>query len=191
MSQSYQQSTDLIKTALSEGSVHGFGPLYKTKRILFQVIWIICIVLAIYQACYTVIVSLIQYYDFDVVSDISTFTNLMFEFPSVTICSQDLDIQIEDMLVECNLFDYINCNASYFTKLYYLTKNNSYPLHSCFSFNTSQRYIYLDSTSLDMTLYTGRNLKGEGGLHLIVHNSSHYVNYDEGFDIPSGNYFFY
>ena len=183
MSDSLEKSKDLIIRALNEGSIHGLGSLYRTKRILFQVIWVAFIAFATFETFRSVLISIIQYYDYDVVSDISTFTNFTFEFPSVTICSEDWNLHKEEMVIDCNAFG-SGCDDNRFSY------KNYYGSLSCFTFNTSQLVYFLTTQTLDMTLYTGRNLNGEGGLRLIVHNSSHYEKYNgEGFDVPSGNFF--
>ena len=113
----------LIELSQSSSS-HGFPNIFRTQRISIKLLWAVCFILSVAICSYMIFQTMNDYLDYNVVTTTEFISELVSEFPAVTICdsnplstkhAQDLtqkwirNLISEDRtnLTRSNVFDYI------------------------------------------------------------------------------------
>lgn len=152
--------------------------------------WISFFILSTSASIHLIYMSFLDYYRFDVITDINVINENPSIFPTITICNlqprTSLMFTIDQILIDCT-YDRNTCNSSDFDMF-----NDPY-YGICYRFNgriDSIRKVFRPgkANGFQVKLFTGLLIPGEllSGLHLNVHNISVKPTYNEGIDIPTG-----
>ena len=139
---------------------------------------------AIY-CCFSIYKSVLNYFEFEVITNIDSKFTLPIEFPAVTICNSNQNITLDDMLIECH-FNVENCT---FEDFYLNVRGGGF---KCYTFNMGKDFFGnsrkikksngLEYLKVDIFIgYLDTVDQSEAGLLVSIHNHT---------NNPSSNSFF-
>ena len=93
---------------------HGLPNIFRNESYLLKMIWIVCFLASTGYCFYSLYISMVQYFEYQVTSQISQVFESPTEFPTVTICNQNLFVTqaglnfSRDTLIRNGIFDPLN-----------------------------------------------------------------------------------
>ena len=194
--------------ALSDSSSHGLPNFFKTKRLIFKLMWFLLFNASVAFGCFMIQKTVFDYLDYEVVTKIDIINESPTQFPTVTFYNLNKlsvnykNYSLKDILIKCNFNGY-SCDYTDFEEkkdkleyVYYQFNNGR---------NSSKHSIGIEKSVLEgktfgfsLQLFAGLPLekkldKGHisEGYHVIIHNHSSEAGYNGGLaktgvDLPIG-----
>ena len=179
----------IVKLYFQNGSIHGISNFIRTKQILIKALWLAILIISAVYCCYSIKKIILNYFEFECVSNMVEEFYLPIDFPSVTICDTDRNLKIADLISSC-FYNTFQCSSEDFYE----------QIEKCYSFNVGRdsdgnhskiRKSY-GPDFLELEIFT-QTMVPFKGLDIIIHNHKYIPNFDflsnQLFTIPSGNYF--
>ena len=96
-------------------SSHGIPKIARSERLIFKIMWTICVLVSIMGCLFFFVTSTIDYLKFDFFTKIQVTKEASLELPALTICPypQHKRINIENMLFYCNFNGTYNCTNDF------------------------------------------------------------------------------
>jgi len=175
-----------IEIALGSTS-HGIPNIFRNDKACLKLMWLLLLLFGISTGIYTIVESIINYFNYDVVTSINVINEIPNEFPAITFFIQrnnKLKVPLNDLIEFCQ-FNTFPCNdlENYFTIsqdkygfISYTFKNQTSFLggtNFALNFNLTLENIPFDNSSI------------YDGIRLIIHNSTYDPNYYKG-SLPNG-----
>lgn len=136
---------------LANSSAHGLSNLVSDKSILVKMIWAVSILLSISGCLLFISSSLIEYFHYDVITNVRIRHEYSLDYPAVTFCAynanfssvrEDLSLSI---IRQCR-FSAMKCDMSYFNEIQILQAGQR---QACLQFNG--RTVHSDKESLKVS----------------------------------------
>ena len=184
---------EIIEYYIQNGTIHGLSSFSHSKKFIFQAFWLL-VIFASSIICFMGIISTIfEYFQYDTITNIQEVLNLPQVFPTVTICNQNKNITIEEMLLVC-LFNIEKCTFKDFYKV--TVMNNVFGRIPCYSFNIGKDFygnpkkleVLHGPDLLVLDMYTGHSKNDfySSGLLVAVHNNTNLPSIYSFFAVPTG-----
>ena len=129
-----------IKSAIYEISVastaHGLPNILRAKRFFIRLFWSLCLLASIAASGYFIAKSTTDYFNYEKITEITTFYEEKSQFPTISICAEAESIDYELIGLEFNQNPMISTNSSnYFEEFidpYY---------NKCIRFNSGRNFL--------------------------------------------------
>ena len=115
-----EKTSEIIKTnitdILSNSSAHGLNRIIKAKRILFKIMWLLFFICSASSGVYMVTNSILDYFKYEVVTQIRVVHETPTQFPTVTfynLKNHNENASLSDVLISCS-FNSQSCEATDF-----------------------------------------------------------------------------
>ena len=113
MNEIKKSTIELIETS----SIQGFPNLFRTKRSFLKMMWILSLVLSTSACVYYETKTILDFFDYEVVTSIKTVNEPYLEFPTISICSQyNKSFKFEIIYFYFNFYDWKNEWKKHFEK---------------------------------------------------------------------------
>ena len=70
-------------------SIQGVPNVFRTKHYFMKFVWIICLVISVIYTAYNILMSVLDYLQYDVITSVRVVNELPTEFPKITICNKN------------------------------------------------------------------------------------------------------
>ena len=84
-----QKIFQVLKDAGQSSTIHGISHIFKTKNILFKLMWIGFLIISCATCCYLITSNILNFLKWEVVTKIEVVTEIPSIFPSISICSSN------------------------------------------------------------------------------------------------------
>lgn len=187
---------DIVVELILASTSHGLPSVFRTERKAIKVMWFICWLIFLTLGVYTVINGVLDYLQWNVITQIDIKYEIPTPFPTVTFTplkKQKTNYTLDEILISC-YFDEIQCNESDFRQI-----GKSFNFNSGFD-QDNKPVEFLTSalagkeTGFRIELFIGLidDYIPEGienkydGLHVVVHNYTVDPRFHDGIDIAPG-----
>ena len=175
-----------IEIALGSTS-HGIPNIFRNEKTCLKLMWLLLLLLGISTGIYTVINSINNYFNYDVVTSINVINEIPTEFPAVTFFirrNNKVKIPLNKLIKYCrfnsfscdDLENYFKTNQDKFGFVSYTFKNQT-------SFLGGTNFALCIRLNLENITFDNSSIYD--GIRLIIHNSTYDSNYYEG-SSPNG-----
>ena len=186
--------TELILSSTS----HGLPSVFRTERIFFKIMWFIFFLISLSIGLWTIVSSILDFLNYDVVTQVDVIYEIPTQFPTVTfnnLKSQKTNYTLEQILIYCS-YDEQPCNVNDFEisddKLIFKFNSGFNKTQQSIPFKTSS--LPGKETGLRIELFIGLpdddkpygEFNKYDGLHVVVHNSTVDPRFHDGIDIAPG-----
>lgn len=190
---------DNINEILMSTTIHGVPKLIKNQHKLLKLIWLICICMSVCGMGFFLTKSLINYFQYEVITNINVYRDKVAQFPAVTFCIHSTrDTTLDKILISCK-FNTLSCNETDFEHYF-----SDIADEACFRFNSGRNKLKKrvkirnisrndPKTGLNIIFFNPFNYQDElVKAFLYIHNHSYYFtrdyvyNIDNGVELPSG-----
>jgi len=137
-----------LKLIIEESTIHGIPRVFKAKYLITKITWIIFFCISASVCTYSIIASILNYFQYSVVTTIETITEIPSNFPVIAICNLN-QLQTKNSLDLVQKYSAIN----YFSNIL----KNFFMMNELSSFNDTfkKSFIYsLNETLLSCTINT-------------------------------------
>ena len=154
----YKIIKDSTKELILTSTFQGLPNLIRTKRLFFKVIWFISLLVSSSACVYYETKTILDYFDYEVMTNIETINEPNAQFPTISICNQfNKDFEFKNVGFFFNFFDY-RSNWKDHIEVF-----NDYVYGKCYRFNSGKDFYnntigiknigssdYLNSLFLDL-----------------------------------------
>lgn len=190
-----------VKNLIEEASVHGLPKIIKSKRIITKAMWAFCFFLSSSACFYYSIKTLVDYLDYETITNVNVYSEIPTDFPTISLCStfgSSFDSNFQNNMLKCLFNDNADCLKR--PKDFFEPFNDTL-YGRCFRFNSGRNY-FGEKIDILRTNFRGKdhglqlNLKVNssnssniGALKLFIHNSTFRptVLRNVGFTISAGS----
>lgn len=146
MNEIKKSTIELIETS----SIQGFPNLFRTKRSFLKMMWILSLVLSTSACVYYETKTILDFFDYEVVTSIKTVNEPYLDFPTISICSQyNKSFKFEIIYFFFNFYDWKNEWKKHFENY------SDYSLGQCYRFNSGKDF-YGNSTEIKRSTISDR-----------------------------------
>lgn len=188
--------TNLTELILSSTS-HGIPSVFRTERTFFKIMWFIFFLVSLAIGIWTIVNSLLDFLNFDVVTQVDVIYEIPTLFPTVTFYNLKTlksNFTLDQILLFCS-YDAEPCSANDFE----VSEDKIYKFNS--GLNKSKQAIPFKTsalpgkeTGLQIELFIGLpdddqpfgDYNKYDGLHVAVHNNTVDPRFHDGIDIAPG-----
>jgi len=140
---SEQNSLKRIKEKLQKiietSTFHGFPSIVRNKRKPIKILWVCLTFFSIIASIYFVIISVLGYLDFEVITRIETFNERPIQFPTVSICaSNSSEWKNKTMKEIFNNCDFDGSTSCLLKSNEYFKEYNDIQYGTCYIFNSGK-----------------------------------------------------
>jgi hypothetical protein len=180
-----------ITDILSHSSAHGLNRIFNTKRTLFKIMWLYFFVCSASCGIYMVTNSIMEYFKYEVVTQVKVVHEAPTQFPTVTfynLKNHQEHFKLQDILLQCT-FNSKNCDDSDFETKTDIAGNVYYQFNNGYNKNHEKVDIKNvmqsgKSYGLQIELFAGlpdpsivpsglHSTSNLDGFHVTVHNYSY------------------
>lgn len=184
----------LLEGYLGTSSFHGLSQISLAKHLIRKLLWFILFVASASYCSYSLYDSFFNYFQYPVVTNTERITSNgdPIPFPAFTIC-QSSNKTVDQMLVKSiSTFPQASPRLPY-SSLDFTVTHSYADIQSgtCFTFNKHgnvRAYSRTFSFKIELFLGVESGTLFPNGAHVIIHNSSGYKPYTDGFDVPTGKF---
>lgn len=127
--------SDSMKQLLKSSSIHGISHMFVTKRIQFQVMWILLFAVSSCGCTYYVYKSVLDFLSYETDTKISSITEIVQQFPTVSLCSYyNSSFQFQPLSIAFNFQDITKDWKNHF-EVYNDTRYGQ-----CYRFNSGRNF---------------------------------------------------
>lgn len=184
----------LLEGWLGTSSFHGLSQIGLANHFIRKLLWFILFVASASYCSYSLYDSFFNYFQYPVVTNTEkiTSTGVPIPFPAFTIC-QSSNKTVDQMLVQSISSTIQPGPKSFYSSLDFTVTHSYADIQSgtCFTFNKhGEKLAYSRTYSFRIELFLGveSGTLFPNGAHVIIHNSSGYKPYTDGFDVPTGKF---
>ena len=173
----YEKIKEKTKELLLTTTIHGIQNIAKSSHAPVKIIWFFCLMISSGYCAYLMSISFINFFEYDVITNINTIYEQQSEFPAVSFCSLYGPLNSTSIL-KCQ-FNLIDCS------LYIETFNGS-SLGKCFRFNSgtnkyNQKVDILKTKILSVTPLTINT----HNISISIYNENKYNNGNSNYTIDN------
>jgi hypothetical protein len=101
----------IIKNTCLNSTCHGLSNIITTKNIFLRIVWILAVLVSMNASCFFVFKTIYEYFDYNVVTKLSSHNTRTQEFPMVRICNKNF-FATKDAERFVDDFDYLSENEN-------------------------------------------------------------------------------
>ena len=99
---------NILKDIALSSSMHGLSNIFRAKSVFYKMMWSFFGIIGIISFLYFMWDNLSNYYKYDVVTNIKTYTTDSLEFPPITLCISNFNFNSSDFFDIKRSFDTSN-----------------------------------------------------------------------------------
>jgi hypothetical protein len=156
-------------------SIIGLPNIFRTKDKSIKLMWILLFTIALGATIYTIIKSINNYFDYEIITNIYVFNQKQAEFPAVTffiLRNSKFNIPLKDIILDCQ-FNSLSCSSSDFDTIQDNNGHISYSFRNKTSFVPGSYFGFQLVVNLEnIPLDNSSKISEFDGLRLTIHNIS-------------------
>lgn len=174
----HNQKISKLKELIRDSTIHALPNIINTKKKLSKTIWSFFFIVSLIMCCYFTFTKVNEYFDYSVITNINTVSEIKSQFPTVTICKM-YDPYVTNFIIDCR-FNNSSC---------YIFKKNRF----CYVFNSG--FELVNRTLFPVSVENSTKIGATYGLKVtlettfpngrfVVYINNHSVNADNIYRKP-------